>query len=102
MSLGSGMAARHGRGSGAAKQRSVPRSRDGLAAQRWHQGAGKERGRLDGTSGRVLSAGMVVNTCRVLVLEGEFLDVICSAIVLHGAVRINDELLQFKTRLEWY
>jgi hypothetical protein len=28
-------------------------------------------------------------------------EVICSAIVLHGAVRCNDDLLQFKTRFEW-
>ena len=79
--FGDGGAARAGLGG---QLNSVARLGAGTA---WRHSNGiKERGRLDGTSGRVLSAGMVVNTCRVLVLEGEFLDVICSAIVLHGAV----------------
>ena len=73
------------------------------AGTAWRHSDGvKERGRLDGTSGRVLGAGMAVNTIRELLLKDEFLDVIWSAIVLHGPVRINDELLQFKTRFEWY
>ena len=90
------------RGTGGARGQLSSAARLGAGTAWRHNDGIKERGRLDGTSGRVLSAGMIVNTCRVLVLEGEFLDVICSAIVLHGAVRINDELLQFKTRFEWY
>ena len=35
-----------------------------------------------GSTGLVLGAGMVAYSCRVLVLEGVFLDVICSATVL--------------------
>jgi len=90
------------RGTGGARGQLRGAAHLGAGTAGRHSDGVKERGRLDGTSGRVLSAGMAVNTIRELLLEDEFLDVIWSAIVLHGPVRINDELLQFKTRFEWY
>ena len=90
------------RGTGGARGQLRGAAHLGAGTAERHSDGVKERGRLDGTSGRVLGAGMAVNTIRELLLEDEFLDVIWSAIVLHGPVRINDELLQFKTRFEWY